>query len=104
MSEGVGDLIAILLSEIYLLFYLGSRNNRKLLYAGVGLFGFDVVVFYYYALIYYGAYTYTEGDFIYGLAAFVPPILLLMPIIKGLKSVKGLDGISNEQYRVYLDH
>ena len=103
VSEGVGDIIAILLTVIYLLLYLGSRNDRKLLYAGVGLFGFDVVVFYVYALVYYGAYAYTEGNFVYGLAAFLPPILLLIPLINGIKSVKGLDGISNEQYLVYLD-
>ena len=103
VSEGMGDVLAIALSVMYLLFYLLSQKNRNLMIAAFIIFGIDIIAFYSYAFIYYGVVAFTEGYLYYGLLAFLPPLFFITSLFKGARSWKDLKGVSETQYLTYLD-
>ena len=103
VSEPVGDAIAIIMTLSYFTLYWFSQQKRILLPIAAALFGFDVLVYFIY-VISYGVMAFTGYSFEYGLIVWIPPIIILVFLVKGAIMYKQTDDISDDDYCVYLDH
>ena len=104
VSEDIGDIFAVLIPITYLVLYLSLRKKRSLVVFSFAFFLIDVIVFYIYAFVFYGAGAFTGYSSFYGAIVFIPPILLLMGLGKGLRVFKALENINKDTYLLYLDH
>ena len=96
VSEGVGDLLAILSVALYWIFYLGARHKRSFYLLGSLFFAVDTLVFYLYAN-FYGWAAFTDDSFGYGLVAFGLPLLCGWFLFQGYRTLKHLksdDGLA----------
>lgn len=102
VPEIAGDIIAVVLTVAYFTFYITSAKKQSLLLIACGLFTIDVVVLFIYAA-WYGIAAYTGYSFFYGLIAFVPPVIMLVIIIRGALVSKRVEKFSYHAYSSALD-
>lgn len=101
LPEELGDMVAVMMSFIYLVVYILTKRRREWILVAAGLFAVDFVVFYIYAL-WYGIAAYTDYSVLYGIAVFVPPLVVLWLLYGGIRAYKSLRHVSDFVYEGHL--
>jgi len=99
VPEIIGDVLAVVITGTYLIFYFLSLRRRNLMAVALAFFGFDVAVFYVYA-VYYGLSAWFGG---LGLILLVMPIVFLVLLIRGVAANTKLSNLDEAEYFRSLD-
>ena len=103
VSEIVGDIIAIALSVFYLAIYILSYKRPDLIVVALAVFGFDVLVYFIYVYN-YGIAAFTGYSLFYGIIVFVPPIISIILLIRGVAVYQKISELSEADYLLCLNH
>ena len=102
VSRSLGDLIAIMIPFIYLLLYLNSPKKRYLLLVAFIFFSIDVII-YIYAFFIGGVSAFIGNYWYFGLITFMPSVLFIIFLIRGLAAWKKLISVDEIAYLAHLD-
>jgi len=103
IPEGAGDVLAIAMTSLYVISYQASQKKRDWMMFVTVFFGIDLIFFYIYAFVFYGAGAFTDGSFAYGLLVFVPPLVVMAFLVRGVIALNRFRHVTKDSYLLHLD-